>query len=256
MRPRPNFQSILLITLPLLAASGTFIWDHRTTDRSARLQKAGHGGAVLSSGLAPVPFVTPHDRYQCPMHPQIIMDHPGDCPICHMHLQMIDDDGASSSLQAQPAAGIPGKAGFTLSQERQQLIGVRSAVAQVVPLALTLRMPGRVLSPGRVSAQLLEIDAGSLKAGMKAHLQGPHGASAEATIISVANELDNASRSFAVTLRSTSPAAWMRKGLFCEVSVDVDLGEHLAVPQEAVLDTGERQVLFVVDGQGHLTRAR
>ncbi len=25
-------------------------------------------------------------RYQCPMHPQILQDHPGECPICHMRL--------------------------------------------------------------------------------------------------------------------------------------------------------------------------
>ncbi|MCA9398368.1 MAG: efflux RND transporter periplasmic adaptor subunit [Candidatus Omnitrophica bacterium] len=27
--------------------------------------------------------------YQCPMHPQIVQDHPGKCPICHMDLQLV-----------------------------------------------------------------------------------------------------------------------------------------------------------------------
>ena len=27
-----------------------------------------------------------HDVYYCPMHPQIIYDHPGNCPICGMNL--------------------------------------------------------------------------------------------------------------------------------------------------------------------------
>ena len=30
--------------------------------------------------------------YQCPMHPQIIMDHPGDCPICGMALVPMESD--------------------------------------------------------------------------------------------------------------------------------------------------------------------
>src|SRR5512140_2082313 len=28
-------------------------------------------------------------KYQCPMHPQIVSDEPGECPICHMTLEPI-----------------------------------------------------------------------------------------------------------------------------------------------------------------------
>lgn len=38
--------------------------------------------------------------YQCPMHPQVIMDHPGDCPICGMTLVAMEN----TSGPAQPAA--------------------------------------------------------------------------------------------------------------------------------------------------------
>ncbi len=37
---------------------------------------------------------TSHDltvRYQCPMHPSIVQDHPGECPICGMRLVKVDD---------------------------------------------------------------------------------------------------------------------------------------------------------------------
>lgn len=229
--------------------------------------------------------------YQCPMHPQIVQDHPGFCPICHMRLEKVED-GEDSGAGAPPAqakitryrnpmdptifsdhpmkdsmgmdyipvtadedgdeAGqVAGKGGFTLSPERQQLIGVRTTAVAVQPVALTLRMPGRGAPGGRVWAQLLEIDAGTLKVGMKAQVLGPNGESAEARVTRVDNTVDNLTHSFGAALRTTSPAAWLSPGLFCQVLVDAGLGKHLAVPQEAVLDTGERQVVFVENDRGH-----
>lgn len=38
-------------------------------------------------------------RYQCPMHPQIVQDHPGTCPICHMDLQPIAQPNQAASQQ-------------------------------------------------------------------------------------------------------------------------------------------------------------
>ena len=35
--------------------------------------------------------------YQCAMHPQIVSDHPGTCPICQMKLQRVDAPAAASA---------------------------------------------------------------------------------------------------------------------------------------------------------------
>jgi hypothetical protein len=232
---------------------------------------------------------THHDRYQCPMHPQIIQDHPGECPICHMQLQKVEDDTAAPTsgsagskvvryrnpmdptvfsdrptkdsmgmdyipvYQDQAGDGnnsVAGKSGFTLSPERQQLIGVRTTMAEVKPIKLTVRMPGRASSGDRVLAQLLEIDAGTVKDGMKARLSGPNGSSVDARVVGIGASLDNLTHSFVVTVEASAPADWLRPGFFCEVEVTSDLGSGLAVPQEAVLDTGERKVLFI-DDNGH-----
>ena len=42
--------------------------------------------------------------YTCPMHPEIVQDHPGSCPICGMHLEPmipdVDDDSAMHEYRA------------------------------------------------------------------------------------------------------------------------------------------------------------
>jgi membrane fusion protein, copper/silver efflux system len=39
-------------------------------------------------------------RYYCPMHPQIVKDTPGECPICHMTLVPLSEGGAESQKKA------------------------------------------------------------------------------------------------------------------------------------------------------------
>jgi Cu(I)/Ag(I) efflux system membrane fusion protein len=52
----------------------------------------------------------PMSRYQCPMHPSIVQDHPGECPICGMKLVKVDEGmgvgAASSAIGANGARKI------------------------------------------------------------------------------------------------------------------------------------------------------
>ncbi len=48
--------------------------------------------AVIRSALAPDGRAAPtgvEGKYSCPMHPQVLSDEPGTCPICEMHLEQI-----------------------------------------------------------------------------------------------------------------------------------------------------------------------
>jgi Cu(I)/Ag(I) efflux system membrane fusion protein len=48
----------------------------------------------------------PKARYQCPMHPSIVQDHPGECPICGMKLVRVDQGkGGGASSAAVDANG-------------------------------------------------------------------------------------------------------------------------------------------------------
>src|SRR5438105_6738184 len=39
-----------------------------------------------------------HDKYTCPMHPQIVSDKPGTCPICKMDLVKVEAATGEASL--------------------------------------------------------------------------------------------------------------------------------------------------------------
>lgn len=49
-------------------------------------------------------------RYICPMHPQIISDRPGECPICHMDLVLAPETTAPSPSAAPVSASAPASA--------------------------------------------------------------------------------------------------------------------------------------------------
>lgn len=44
----------------------------------------------------------------------------------------------------------------------------------------------------------------------------------------------------------------LRPGMYLNARIQVDLGERLAIPIEAVMDTGVRQIVFVDEGNGYL----
>lgn len=86
-------------------------------------------------------------KYFCPMHPQIVSDEPGECPICHMTLEPVPADrqktvgavtlhDAGSHAVANPSSSPPppgsippGTTSIKLSLDRVQAIGVRTAFA-------------------------------------------------------------------------------------------------------------------------------
>ena len=91
--------------------------------------------------------------YTCAMHPQIIQDHPGNCPICGMTLIRVTparDGGAAAS--GKP--GVPGLAPIDLTPDRIQLIGMRTAPVKRAPLGDTLRAAGVVAANERGLAQI------------------------------------------------------------------------------------------------------
>ena len=139
------------------------------------------GGTFLAS-RKPRPQLSTQtpEKYQCRMHPKILQDHPGTCPICGMNLVHIDDATPGSPTERKvlmyrspmnPKQTSPtprkdemgmdylpvyaddtsseqnpvlGMAAITIDPERQQLIGLRTATVVDKEIGGQFRTVGRI----------------------------------------------------------------------------------------------------------------
>jgi Cu(I)/Ag(I) efflux system membrane fusion protein len=120
------------------------------------------------------------EQWQCPMHPSIVQDHPGDCPICGMKLVKVASSGDAPAKgdrrivlyrspmdpkqtspvprkdemgmdylpvyedEAGGGAAVEGLATVNIDPNRQQLIGLEIAHAERGPVGGSWRTSGRV----------------------------------------------------------------------------------------------------------------
>jgi Cu(I)/Ag(I) efflux system membrane fusion protein len=80
---------LAVLATAVLAGGGGFLLATRGGDDHA------HDGATAGA----------KEQWQCPMHPTIVQDHPGDCPICGMKLVKVANAGAADAQgkSASPA---------------------------------------------------------------------------------------------------------------------------------------------------------
>lgn len=93
--------------------------------------------------------------YQCPMHPSIVQDHPGNCPICGMKLVRVASAtahkaestvAATAAAKAEPSASplVAGMAPVEIDADRQQLIGLKTSEVVEGTVGGAWRTVGRV----------------------------------------------------------------------------------------------------------------
>lgn len=102
----------------------------------------GHKGGASVSGAA--------EMYQCPMHPTVVQDHPGDCPICGMKLVKVSATMPVPGAFAGAALPhketiVEGLATVEIDPHRQQMIGLSTSPVSVVQLGGHWRTLGRVV---------------------------------------------------------------------------------------------------------------
>lgn len=105
-----------------------------------------------------------------------------------------------------------------------------------------------------VYAQIYEQEAGLVKAGQAATLTTPAfpGRMFKGTVRSLDPILDAATRSLKARIFVPNPDGALKLEMYADVQVNVALGSGLALPESALIDTGERRVAFVDLGDGRI----
>lgn len=108
------------------------------------------------------------------------------------------------------------------------------------------------LSSVWVNGQVFQEDAGKLKPGAPAEVtvDAYPSRTFHARVEQVLPQVDPATRTLRVRLAMPNPNLLLKPGMFVNVRLRAPLGRQLFVPASAVLQDGNRQVVFVARGQG------
>ncbi|MBI3493772.1 MAG: efflux RND transporter periplasmic adaptor subunit [Acidobacteria bacterium] len=105
-----------------------------------------------------------------------------------------------------------------------------------------------------IMADVFESDITAIKLGDSAHVLFPNGGtpSLAARVNYIQPQVDPMTRTLKVRLDANNPGMRMKPDMFVNVEFAIATAAQLTVPAESVLDTGDRQTVFVDLGDGYL----
>lgn len=115
----PKMKNAVLILLVVLGVGAAGFW--------LGLRQPASAPSTPENSTQLANLAAGHATYVCPMHPHIVQDYPGTCPICGMDLVLMKDAGGAAASQIH------------VDTATQQKLGVR--LAAVEPAALTHDIP-------------------------------------------------------------------------------------------------------------------
>jgi Cu(I)/Ag(I) efflux system membrane fusion protein len=103
-------------------------------------------------------------------------------------------------------------------------------------------------------ADFYETEIGLLKEGQPVRVTLPAfpSQSFDGRISVISPTIDPRKRTVRVRIDLPNPAAQLRPGMYADVAAEIDCGEGLAVPVDAVLPTGSQMLVFLDRGEGRL----
>jgi Cu(I)/Ag(I) efflux system membrane fusion protein len=99
------------------------------------------GMRLVLKESAPAAPAAAHDVWTCPMHPEIVKNEKGSCPICGMDL-VKKEEGAPAGHAGE--AGVPGFATVTIDARKRQLLSLKTAKVEKGTFGTGIRTVGRV----------------------------------------------------------------------------------------------------------------
>jgi membrane fusion protein, copper/silver efflux system len=105
-----------------------------------------------------------------------------------------------------------------------------------------------------IYAQIYEYEIDLVRPGQAAEITSPafRGRRFRGVVKAVDPILSAETRSLKVRIEVPNPENLLKLEMFVNAAIKVELGERLALPESALLDTGERQLVFVDLGEGRI----
>ncbi len=103
-----------------------------------------------------------------------------------------------------------------------------------------------------VVAEVYEYELSLIKKGQGAKVEFSYlaGEIFKGKITFIDPHLDMKTRTAKVRIELPNTEHRLQPGMFANVNIEIDLGEKLAIPESAVLDTGTRKIIFLDRGEG------
>lgn len=103
-----------------------------------------------------------------------------------------------------------------------------------------------------IEADLYEYEARQVRLGQVGRLTLPFdaGRTLSGRISYIYPTVNPETRTLRVRFEFPNPAMALKPAMFADVELEIDSGPGLVIPDSAVLDTGERQIVFVARGEG------
>jgi len=228
---RLRFVAVVAVTFAVVGG-----WD-RLREVWDRLRHAAGGTAATA--------VSGDTEYFCPMDPGVLSAWPAICPICNMDLVQRRKHDA----QILPEGVV---ARMQISPYRVQLAGIRTSEVAAEPLSQEIAAAGRLEQAGDGSqglwfeAAVSPADVPSLREQREAALRTAGGAVAASGVATLLDDGDVPRVRVALTGDPSGFVAGASVRAVIRIPVASEAGGLIAaVPESAVVDHGDRQLVFV-----------
>ena len=107
-------------------------------------------------------------------------------------------------------------------------------------------------------ADVYEYEAPYVRVGQRAEMRLDYmpGKVFSGRVTYINPQVDPQTRTLKVRLESANPGFELKPGMFAQVQLKIEYGRQIAVPQEAVLDSGAQQTVFIARPDGHFEPRR
>lgn len=165
-------------------------------------------------------------------------------------LELFDVPGGA--LAEIDRTGVPLRY-ITIASPQQGTVVEKRAVAGLAVDPMTALYVIADLKQVWVLADVQERDMAQVKVGQVARLtvDALPGQKLSGKLAFISPTVGDATRTAKARIEFDNATGVLKPGMYATVMIDVDLGEGIAIPEDAIIDTGERKIVFVAHADGH-----